>query len=83
MSYRAELADEALRQMHGLPEAAFDAFTDALAAVCADPRDRLRSTPAPGDERSRVAELGDRGFFTFEVDEARHVVRVYELVWTG
>jgi hypothetical protein len=31
----------------------------------------------------RVADLGDFGFIEFIADEAKRLVRVYHLVWTG
>jgi hypothetical protein len=84
VNYRPWLAEQALRQMAGLPDDAFDVLTTALARICADPYDRLLSKPVRTDEPSeRMAELGDAGFIEFTVDEAAGLVRVYTLLWLG
>ena len=60
MSYRPYLESGALRQMHGLPEQAFDMPVTLLARICDDPYDPVFSTPT-GVPRRRVADVGDTG----------------------
>ncbi len=79
MTYRPYLEPGALRQMHGLPEQAFDMLVTLLARICDDP---VFSAPT-GMPRRRVAEVGDFGFIVFAVDEAAGLIRVFDLVWTG
>ena len=47
MSYRPYLESGALRQMHGLPEQAFDMLVTLLARICDDPYDPVFSAPNP------------------------------------
>ena len=82
MSYRPYLESGALRQMHGLPEQAFDMLVTLLARICDDPYDPVFSAPT-GVPRRRVADVGDLGFIIFAVDEAVGLIRVFDLVWTG
>ena len=82
MNYRPYLESGALRQMHGLPEQAFDMLVILLARICDDPYDPVFSAPT-GVPRRRVAEVGDFGFFVFAVDETAALIRVFDLVWTG
>jgi hypothetical protein len=82
VSYRPYLESGALRQMHGLPEQAFDLLLTLLARICDDPYDPALSAPT-GVPRRRVADVGDLGFIIFAVDEAVGLIRVFDLVWTG
>ena len=82
VSYRPYLESGALRQMHGLPEQAFDMLVTLLARICDDPYDPVFSAPT-GVPRRRVADVGVFGFIVFAVDEAAGLVRVFDLVWTG
>jgi hypothetical protein len=77
VSYRPHLESGALRQMHGLPEQAFDMLVTLLARICDDP---ACSAPA-GVPRRRLADIGDFGFIVFAVDEAAGLIRVFDLVW--
>lgn len=45
MSYRPYLESGALRQMHGLPEQAFDMLVTLLVRICDDPYDPVFSAP--------------------------------------
>ncbi|HLK74582.1 MAG TPA: hypothetical protein VKU77_13135 [Streptosporangiaceae bacterium] len=45
MTYRAELSSRALKQMHGLPNPAFDSLIEAMAEVVEYPDDPLRTFP--------------------------------------
>jgi len=47
VSYRPYLESGALRQMHGLPEQAFDMLVTLLARICDDPYDPVFSAPNP------------------------------------
>jgi hypothetical protein len=60
VSYRPYLESGALRQMHGLPEQAFDMLVTLLARICDDPYDSVFSAPT-GVPRRRVADVGDFG----------------------
>lgn len=84
MTYRPWLAEQALRQMGGLPAEALDVLVRTMARICDDPYNRMLSMPVRDDNPSeRMAELGDSGFIEFEVDEQAGLVRVYALVWVG
>jgi len=83
MSYRPWLAEQALRQMNGLPGDAFDMLVSVLARVCEDPYDPVFSVPVGSEPRRRVAELSDFGFVVFVIDEAARLLRIYDLVWVG
>ena len=83
MSWQPWLEDHALRQMQGLPSEAFDMLVRTLARICDDPYNPVFSAPVPPVSGRRVADLGDFGFIEFIADEARGLVRVYYLVWTG
>ena len=82
MSYRPYLESSALRQMHGLPDQAFDMLVTLVARIGDDPYDPMFSAPS-GVPPRRVADIGDFGFIVFVVDEAAGLVRVFDLVWTG
>jgi hypothetical protein len=45
VTYRAELSGRALKQMHGLPEPAFDSLIEAMAEIIDYPT--TRSGPSP------------------------------------
>ena len=84
MTYRPWLAEQALRQMGGLPAEALDVLVQTMAHICDDPYNRVFSMPVRDDSPSeRMAELGDSGFIEFVVDETAGLVRVYGLVWAG
>lgn len=84
MTYRPWLAEQALRQMGGLPAEALDVLVQTMARICDDPYNRVLSMPVRDDSPSeRMAELGDSGFIEFVVDEAAGLVRVYALIWAG
>lgn len=83
MTYRAQLEGRALRQMNGLPDAALDTLVRVLARICDAPCDPVFSSPAPPVPGRRAADLDDRGFIEYLVDEDAGLVRVYHLVWTG
>lgn len=83
MSYRPWLEEQVLRQLVGLPADAFDTLVRALSRICENPRDRTFSAPLSADGQQRLAELDDRGFIEFAIDEAAGLIRVFHLVWTG
>jgi hypothetical protein len=84
VTYRPWLAEQALRQMSGLPAEALDILVRTMARICDDPYNRVFSMPLHDDSPSeRMAEFGDFGFIEFVVDEAAALVRVYALVWAG
>ena len=84
MSYRAQLGEQVLRQMRGMPAEGFDLLVQVLALICEDPYDRLVSRDLrAGDPTRRMAELGDFGFVEFLVDDAANQVHVVTFIWTG
>jgi len=84
VSYRAQLGEQVLRQMSGLPAEGFDLLVQVLVRICEDPYDRLLSMPLRGgDPARRMAELGDFGFVEFLVDDAANQVHVVTFIWTG
>jgi hypothetical protein len=83
VSWQPWLEDRVLRQMPGLPPEAFDTLVQTLARICDDPYDPVFSTPVPPVAGRRVADLGDSGFIELIADEAKGLIRVYHLVWTG
>lgn len=68
MTYRAELSDRALKQMHGLPSSAFDSLVEAMADIIDYPDDPLRTSPT-GDPYVRRAEFGDAGLITYLIND--------------
>jgi hypothetical protein len=82
VSYWPHLESGALRQLHGLPDHAFEMLVTLLARICDDPYDPVLSAPT-GVPRRRVADVGDFGFIVFAVDETAGLIRVFDLVWTG
>jgi hypothetical protein len=83
VSWRPWLEESALRQMQGLPSESIDMLVRTLARICDHPYDPVFSAPVPPVPGRRVADLGDFGFIEFIADEAKGLVRVYHLVWTG
>jgi hypothetical protein len=82
VSYWPHLESGALRQLHGLPDHAFEMLVTLLARICDDPYDPVLSAPT-GVPRRRVADVGDFGFIVLAVDETAGLIRVFDLVWTG
>jgi hypothetical protein len=66
-----------------LPSEAFEMLVQTLARICDDPSMTRFSTPVPPVPGRRVADLGESGFIEFIADEAKDLIRVYHLVWTG
>lgn len=64
MTYRAELSGRALKQMHGLPGAAFDSLVEAMTEIIGYPDDPLRTFPI-SDPYVRRVEFGDAGLITY------------------
>jgi hypothetical protein len=60
VSYRPFLESGALRQMHGLPEQAFDMLVTLLARICDDPYEPVFSAPT-GVPRRRSRTLATSG----------------------
>jgi hypothetical protein len=82
--FQPRFGGDAIRSLGGMPEEALDALVAVMAAVCADPYDRLHSMPvSSGDHGRRLAELGDDSrFIEFRVDEPAKLIHVYAFVWT-
>lgn len=82
MTYRAELSDRALKQMHGLPSPAFDSLIEATAEVIGYPADPLRTFPTD-DPYVRRAEFGGFGLVTYLIDDGAELVILLDVTWTG
>jgi hypothetical protein len=72
-----------MRRVKGLPDDALDVLVRAMARVCDDPYDPVYSSPTSPAPGRRVADLDERGFVEFTVDEAAGLVRIYALAWIG
>ena len=81
MSYRLYLESGALRQMHGLPEQAFDMLMTLLARICDDPYDPVFSAPT-GVPRRRVADVGNFGFIVYS-RSTKPLVSSASSSWSG
>jgi len=82
VTYRAELSGRALKQMHGLPGAAFDSLIEAMAEVIDYPDDPLRTFPT-SDPYVRRVEFGDAGLITYLVDDGSSKVIILDITWAG
>ena len=82
MTYRAELSARVLGQLGGFPAKALDALIVAMATVVEYPVDPLRTFPTT-DPYVRRAEFGGVGLATYLVDDARQVVILTDVTWTG
>ena len=82
MTYRAELSGRALKQMHGLPNLAFDSLIEAMAEVTDYPNDPLR-TFATSDPYIRRVEFGDFGLITYLINDGASKVIILDITWAG
>jgi hypothetical protein len=64
VTYRTELSARALKQMHGLPDHAFDGLIQVMADVIDYPDDPLRTFPT-SDPYVRRAEFAGAGLVTY------------------
>ena len=83
MRYRPEFEGEALIQLKGMPDAAFDALVERVAVLVEEPWDA--TVLPPGDDpSSRLAIFGEGyGMLSFRFDEAREVIRIFDILWIG
>lgn len=81
MSYRIEFGGQALVQLNGLPPDAFDASVERVVELADEPWDAV--VMAPGhDPAFRETALGrGYGFFSFRLDEAAGLIRIFHIVW--
>lgn len=77
--YRVEFHAVAAAQIPGLPETAFTALIERLVRVARDPWDSL---PTPEPDYRRVT-FGRWGLCSFRIDDTAHIVRVFDITWTG
>jgi hypothetical protein len=82
VTYRAELSGRALKQMHGLPDPAFDSLIEVMAEVIDYPDDPLRTFPT-GDPYVRRAEFGNAGLITYLINDATSKVIILDITWAG
>jgi hypothetical protein len=83
VSFRPEFEGDALVQLSGLPEAAFDALVKRVVALVDERWDAV--VLPPGDDpayRGTVFGAG-YGLLSFRVDEAAEVIRIFNIVWAG
>jgi hypothetical protein len=84
MTFQAWLEPAAARQVHNLPSEALDELVQLMARICDDPYDVMLSLPVhPDQPAERMAEIGDRGFAEFRIDEHAGLVRIYAVAWIG
>jgi len=84
VTFRAWLEPAAVQQVHNLPDEALNELVRLMARVCDDPYDAVLSLPVrPDDPTERMAEIGDRGFAEFRIDEQAGLVRIYAVAWLG
>jgi hypothetical protein len=82
VTYRAELSDRVLGQLSGFPAKAFGALVIAMSTVVEYPDDPLRTFPT-SDPYVRRAEFGGAGLVTYVIDDARQIVTLTDVTWTG
>jgi len=82
VTYRAELSARALKQMHGLPDQAFDGLIQVMADVVDYPDDPLRIFPT-SDPYVRRAVFAGAGLVTHLINDATQVVIVLDVTWAG
>jgi len=81
VTYRAELSSRALKQMHGLPNPAFDTIIEVMAEVIDYPGP-LRTFPT-SDPYVRRVEFGDAGLITYLINDGARLVIILDITWTG
>lgn len=82
MTYRAELSGRALKQLHGLPEQAFDSLIQVMADVIAYPDDPLRTFPT-SDPYVRRADFGEAGLITYLINDGTSKIIILDITWAG
>ena len=82
MTYRAELHDRVLGQLGNFPAEAFDALIAVMAAVVEYPDNPMRTLPTSNPYVRRV-EFGGLGLVTYVIDDARRMVTLTDVTWTG
>jgi hypothetical protein len=83
VSYQAQFEGQALVQLKGLPQAAFDALVERVADLVREPRDADLMT-AGGDPAYRQALFG-QGYrlLSFRVDDVTEVIGIFDIAWIG
>jgi hypothetical protein len=83
VNYRPEFEGDALVQLRGLPEAAFDALVERVTDLVDEPWDAAVIPPG-NDPLYRWTVFGaGYGLLSFRVDEARGAIRIFDIVWAG
>jgi hypothetical protein len=83
VNYRAEFEGQALTQLKGLPQAAFDALVERVADLVREPWDADLMTHS-GDPAYRQAIFGrGYGLLSFRVDETNELIRIFDIAWIG
>jgi hypothetical protein len=83
MTYRIEFEGNALVQLHGIPEAAFDALVECALVLGLQPWDATVMPPG-NDSTYRWTVFGSGyGLLSFRVDDAAELIRVFDIAWVG
>ena len=82
MTYRAELGDRVLGQLGDFPAKVFDALIVTMSEVVEYPDDPMRTFPTD-DPYVRRADFGGAGLVTYVIDDARQIVTLTDVTWTG
>ncbi len=82
MTYRAELSNRVLGQLGDFPAKALDALVATMSAVVDYPDDPMR-TFQTNDPYVRRAEFGEAGLVTYVINDARQIVTLTDVTWTG
>jgi hypothetical protein len=84
VSYGVEFEGDALAQLNGMPEAAFDALTERVMTLIDQPWDASVAWPWDNPAYRRTV-FGPRqeGILSFRADDAAEVISIYDIVWAG
>lgn len=82
MSYEVAFLAKASAETVGMPEHAFAALMQTLTSISRDPWGATE-VEDPGEPAMRWAIFAQRGIVSVYVDEARHTVRVHDILWSG
>ena len=83
MSYQVHLEGDALIQLRGLPDDAFEALLTRVVELVDAPWDAAVAAPG-NDPAVRDATFGTGlGLLTFQVDDDAELIRISDITWIG
>jgi hypothetical protein len=83
VTYRIEFDGNALTQLRGFPEDAFEALLARVLELVDAPWDATVMPPG-NDPAFRRAVFGTGwGLLTFQVDDDAELIRIFDLIWIG